>query len=402
MYTREHKKYKWQESNLAFHGSDLEKKIKAAAAEGEPQWQNVGGKEELRVWRIEAFRVVPWPRKRYGEFYEGDSYVILRTFKPESQAKSSLLTFTFWIGKYSTADEYGTAAYKSVELDHKLGDAAVIRREMQGHETKRFRKLFPNGLSILRGGVESGFNHVEREEYTPRLLHIKGTSEAIVLDEVKMKRSKLNSGDVFVMDLGLQIYQWNGAQSNPHEKIKAQEFIRSLISHRNGKAKMTVLDEGSGDEQETNFWKHLPGKRKLFGITVGSITVQAAEDGGDDQSIKAFEPQLFRLGGYTSSAYKRIGKGGPFSRAKLADDDVFLLDDGFTCFVYVGKAASVSERGNSLSAAVEYLKVYSRPAILPIVRVPRPRAERLLQAFLRSRAICCGLRLHCKLVLTYE
>lgn len=31
----------------------------------------------------------------------------------------------FWIGKYSTQDEYGTAAYKTVELDHFVGEGSV-------------------------------------------------------------------------------------------------------------------------------------------------------------------------------------------------------------------------------------------------------------------------------------
>ena len=37
----------------------------------------------------------------------------------------------FWIGKYSTQDEYGTAAYKTVELDTLLDDKPVQHREVE-------------------------------------------------------------------------------------------------------------------------------------------------------------------------------------------------------------------------------------------------------------------------------
>ena len=40
-------------------------------------------------------------------------------------------------------DEYGTAAYKTVELDTYLDDAAVQHREVQGHESQMFLDLFP-------------------------------------------------------------------------------------------------------------------------------------------------------------------------------------------------------------------------------------------------------------------
>ena len=43
----------WKETNVAGIGSDLDKKIRAAAAQGEAQWQHVGEKAEVRVWRIE-------------------------------------------------------------------------------------------------------------------------------------------------------------------------------------------------------------------------------------------------------------------------------------------------------------------------------------------------------------
>jgi gelsolin len=59
----------WKDSNLANIGSDLDKKIKQAAAEGEDNWKTIGVAPGLKVWRIEKFKIVEWPEENYGKFY---------------------------------------------------------------------------------------------------------------------------------------------------------------------------------------------------------------------------------------------------------------------------------------------------------------------------------------------
>lgn len=56
-------------------GSDIDHKVKAAAAQGEEAWDGMGEKPELRIWRIEKFQVKAWPLEQYGEFFKGDSYI---------------------------------------------------------------------------------------------------------------------------------------------------------------------------------------------------------------------------------------------------------------------------------------------------------------------------------------
>ena len=77
----------------------------------------------------------------------------------------------YWIGQYSTADEYGTAAYKTVELDTlvslafssftchfflffllmQLDDKPIQHREVMGHESDLFRTYFSE-ITLLEGG----------------------------------------------------------------------------------------------------------------------------------------------------------------------------------------------------------------------------------------------------------
>ena len=76
----------------------------------------------------------------------------------------------FWLGMESTQDEQGTAAYKTVELDDLLDGAAVQYREVMMHESKEFKAIFRQ-INYLKGGVDSGFTHVESAHFaapTPR------------------------------------------------------------------------------------------------------------------------------------------------------------------------------------------------------------------------------------------
>lgn len=38
--------------------------------------------------------------------------------------------------------------------------------------------------------------------------------------QVPYLRTSLNSGDVYILDMGMQIYQWNGAESSGMERHK--------------------------------------------------------------------------------------------------------------------------------------------------------------------------------------
>lgn len=57
-----------------------------------------------------------------------------------------------------------------------------------------------------------------------------------------MKKSLLDSSDVFILDLGLKIYQYNGATANKDEKYKAVQYLQDLKSKR-PKALTETLEE---------------------------------------------------------------------------------------------------------------------------------------------------------------
>jgi gelsolin len=199
----------WEESNLSEIGSELDKKIREAAAENEAQWGDLGQEPCLKVWRIEQFQVVPWPDHKIGRFHVGDSYIVLNSYLVEDKLCHDV---HIWIGSESSQDEYGTAAYKMVEADDSLGGIAVQHREVQGHESDLFKSYFGN-IMYLAGGVDSGFRHVEPILEEPHLYQVKGTEKAMSLTQVPAERASLNTGDCFILVLGSDsVYIWRGAK----------------------------------------------------------------------------------------------------------------------------------------------------------------------------------------------
>jgi len=171
----------------------------------------------------------------------------------------------FWLGAETTQDEAGTAAYKTVELDDYLGDEPVQYREVQGNESKGFLSLFPK-ISILAGGIESGFRNVKPKEYKPRLLHVCGYKKHVQVYQVDLKKESLNNCDSFVLDAGLKIYQFNGTKSSAWEKRKANAIVDELQASRHGKVKETLIIDGledKGNKKIDEFWNtYFGGKPK--------------------------------------------------------------------------------------------------------------------------------------------
>ncbi len=94
-----------------------------------------------------------------------------------------------------------------ISVNITLPDTFLRYREVMGHESDEFVKLFLPAIIIMSGGIDSGFNHINPEEYRARLLHFKGKRGNIRVLEKPLARSSLNSGHVFVLDAGLKVFQ---------------------------------------------------------------------------------------------------------------------------------------------------------------------------------------------------
>jgi len=345
---------KLEDSNISNYGSKEHKDVKVAAAKTEAAWKGAGQKVGVEIWRIEKFHVVPWPKDKYGSFFSGDSYIVLNTYKnPGSDALR--YNVHFWLGAETTQDEMGTAAYKTVELDDLLGDLPVQYREVQGHESPEFLGLFKK-FTILKGGVESGFNPVKPTEYKPRLMHFKGNKENCRVTETKLEWKSLNDGDSFLLDNGLELIIWNGKTAGIHEKRKAQQLTEALRDERNGKPVVKILD---GLEDHETFWKTLGGKPSAGQIAPAS---------SDDVKVENTKV-LFQLSDATGDLKITEVAKGTVKKSALKSDDVFILDVGHTVYSWIGKGTTKKERANAIKYATDYLKQQGRPAYTPVVRV---------------------------------
>ncbi|KAJ3006253.1 hypothetical protein HKX48_000213 [Thoreauomyces humboldtii] len=279
----------------------------------------------------------------------------------------------FWLGLETTQDEAGTAAYKTVELDDFLGTSPVQHREVQGHESHLFLSYF-KVFTVLEGGTPTGFKHVEARAPTgPRLLHIftipssvprlpnRRPLSTLMVKQVPAVFESLNAGDVFVLDRGNEILQWNGSESAGLEKNKAAEYVRKLDDERKD-AKVVVFDQTDSDAAK--FYESLGGKKGDVATAAEGTARSAAAAGpiGTDRS-------LHRLSDSTGSLQFTEAARGVVKREQLRTDDVFVFDCGFEVFVWVGKGASGEERKKAMGYAVEYIKAHNRPLHLPVTRL---------------------------------
>lgn len=345
-------------SNIENLGGEEERQARIDAAKSEEQWHGVGKKTGLDIWRIENFKVVPWPEEAYGEFYGGDSYIVLNTYKAKD-SETMYYDIHYWLGEETSQDEAGTAAYKTVELDDFLGGRPTQHREVMGHESKLFLSYFKGPIQILDGGIDSGFNKVKPTEYKPRLLHVKGKKNVRVV-QVPLAVSSMNSGDVFILDAGLDIYQFNGNKSGPFERSKAAHVLTAIDEQRGYKTRRTVLDEDNMDcDDAAKFWEILGGKEP--------VPEEVPDD--EDNKLEQMTNVLFRVSDETGNLEFTKEGEGEMDRSMLVSGDVHILDTGIELFIWIGDGSNTEERKNAIKFALSYLASHDRPLYVPITRI---------------------------------
>ncbi|KAI1808683.1 actin depolymerizing protein [Daldinia bambusicola] len=351
------KEYDWRDSNVENIGSELDHKVKYNSAATEPAWQEVGQAPGLYVWRIEDFQVVPWPKERYGDFHEGDSYIVLHSFKVGSKDGEEKLAHDifFWLGSKTTQDEAGTAAYKTVELDEFLHGVAIQHRELQKEPSEDFVALFSR-IRILSGGVRSGFTHVETEEpkETVTLLRIfkhptAKRADSILVYEVEPTWQSLDENDVFVLERNDKIWVWQGKNCSPMEKAKAAQVVHEMtiakhldvevVSQTESRSR-TIVTMLGGEDAEGPFQAPRP---------IVSSTSQDA--------VGHRPRRLFRLSDASGQLrFDMVKEGTPIDSSDLDSNDVFLLDTGSTVWVWQGLGASRAEKAMWIRVAESYIR----------------------------------------------
>jgi len=354
--------------NDTLHSHDAQ-----AAARIEVDWDGVGTSPGIEIWRVEnkrneqtrapQFGIHKWPKRHYGEFFTGDSYIVLQTSQ-QPGSETFLYDIYFWIGSESSQDEYGVAAYKANELDELLGSTPVQHRETEGYESDGFHKCFPTGLRLLKGGIASGFRDVDVDEgnieIPTRLFHIRRKGNKTNSYLVELSVTSLNQGDAFVLDAGEKVYTWYGQSSSPFEKNKAVEIAHNMVEHRLGHC--TLVADVSDDDEK--FWEILGGKGAIPEATTYT----------DDDMPQEHEPKMYIISDENLGKIKVMEVEA--SRRHLITDDVCLIDLGNLVLVWIGKGSSTREQQQSMSIVQSQLKALGRHKNTQVERVMEGQESR--------------------------
>ncbi|XP_069840328.1 protein flightless-1 homolog [Dendropsophus ebraccatus] len=329
--------------------------------------EDVGHIPGVTVWQIENFIPIMVDEAFHGKFYEADCYIVLKTFLDDNGALR--WEIYYWIGQEASLDKKACSAIHAVNLRNYLGAECRSIREEMGDESEEFSQVFDNEISYIEGGSASGFYTVEDALYITRLYRIYGKKN-IRLEPVPLKGSALDPRYVFLLDHGLDIYIWRGAQASLSNTTKARLFAEKINKNeRKGKAEIILLT----DDQETpEFWEVLGGQPD-------EIKPWVPDD------FQPSRPKLYKVGlglGYLELPqinykicveHKKRPKIDLVPEMRLLQSlldtkSVYILDCHTDIFIWIGRKSSRLVRAAALKLGQELCGMLHRPKHAMVIR----------------------------------
>ncbi|KAM7018461.1 gelsolin-like [Tautogolabrus adspersus] len=289
------------------------------------------GDGEKKIWRLEGSDKVPVDSSVFGQFYGGDSYIILYEYH-HNHRKGHIIYI--WQGAESSQDEIGASAILAVQLDDELGGSAVQVHVVQGKEPAHLMSLFGDQpMVVYKGGTSrEGGQSVEADT---RLFQVRanpaGHTRAV---EVEPSASCLNSSDVFLLVSSSGCWMWTGRSSSCVEAQGAEKLA--------GLLQVTPNQLKEGDEEDA-FWDALGGKEDY------------CHTPRLKNNIEAHPPRLFACSNKTGN-FLMEEVPGELTQDDLATDDVMILDTWDQVFVWIGDDARNEEKTEAAASAVKYIE----------------------------------------------
>ncbi|KAJ3179253.1 hypothetical protein HDU85_004944 [Gaertneriomyces sp. JEL0708] len=333
----------------------------------------IGEEDGVYVFRIESLFPVLMDADSNGRFCVADCYIILNSQSRDDQyydndtAANLDHKIYVWIGDEAEVDKRFCAAMYSTGLRNWLAVKENVDRETPDDESKDFLDLFGGKITHedASAATESGLFVAKEKRYPLRMYMLYGGRD-VKIRLVDPSYWSLKSSVVFLLDWGLEMYQWNGRDARLNHKAKCRMLVDRINRlERVGRASVMELDEGS---ETPRFWDILGGER-----TASEQGADEAEEGTDEfeyRMIGEAPAILYRaFNEINSDLDAHIVAKGRFRRALLASDGAYILDAGVELFMWIGKAASSSVRAAATELLARVVPLQKRPKWLGLDRL---------------------------------
>ncbi|XP_056407615.1 villin-1-like [Hyla sarda] len=212
-----------------------------------------------------------------------------------------------------------------------------------------------DGVMVLGSAVDDGVM-VMGSAVDDRVPQVMGSAVDDGVPQVPFQWSSFNTGDVFLVDLGKLIIQWNGPESNRMERLRGMNLAKDIRDRERGGRAHVYVVEGDNEEASPKLMEillHMLGERR-------EIRGQIADDVVDNKAAGAIK--LYRVSDNNGNLMVEEVATKPLTQDLLDHNDCFILDQGgIKIFIWKGKNSSKEERQQAMERALNFIKAKNYP-----------------------------------------
>ncbi|KAJ3210183.1 Coronin-2B [Clydaea vesicula] len=285
-----------------------------------------------KIYRVKDFTKDEVVGNLIGQFFRGESYIILYTYKPPQSGVEKCISY-FWQGSESSITEKGTSALMTIEIAEQTKGDVVQVRVVEGKEPKHMCLLFKDSI-ITRLGVSTRENLDSVMAFDIREAFDSGVCKAV---ECEISELSFSSSSVLIIQTKTCSWIWEGEHSTEEEK----KYATMILKRFNKNAAVNIVKEGEKLSEELN--KIL----KVNGFNFNNLP---------NLKLKTakYKPRLFSVS--SGSGMVKVEEVLKFTVDDLDLNISMILDIGEKIYFWIGPSSKPSEKKIGMETVKKYLE----------------------------------------------